>query len=437
MRTGFIATLLFLLCVNSNFIIAQKTYRSGFVVTAKGDTLTGLIQYEQGQASSKKCIFKRFDIAMPVLYFADNILGYGFKDGPQYESKNIEGENFFLECFVKGKVSLFALGSKLYIEKENQQLVELKKGINTVETMSGLKKYSDYTEVLADFTGDATHFIIPPGLKLNAKQISNLLVMYNTAVNADHKLFFAESSSPTVEESDMLLEKKIHQFGVIGALNLNLTTVSAQYYPNYMPPNVNDAFSNISIGGFYNFSLPNTMHDISFQLELLYSKKSSSHFMVASRTTPRYVETQYFDISHANSSLKLPISFRYSLPLKFASPYASIGFIYSYEISNQLTATLDSEIDQTITTYRIDYNKYNHYRDKFTGFISLGVKRKVRNNLLIFAETRAELLTQSQVSPDISKYNNWDEFKYDLYGSPIVSLVHKSPLISFMVGIGF
>ncbi|PKP34056.1 MAG: hypothetical protein CVT98_11100, partial [Bacteroidetes bacterium HGW-Bacteroidetes-15] len=85
-----------------------------------------------------------------------------------------------------------------------------------------------------------------------------------------------------------------------------------------------------------------------------------------------------------------------------------------------------------------DFNnsRYKDYRHKRSYFVSLGIKKRINKRITLIAESRAEMLFCNLEKDVDFKANNTEIFEF-IYYSPEITVIRKSPVISFMIGIGF
>ena len=99
--------LLLYVCLNS---FAQSDFRPGYIVTMKGDTVQGLINYSSDVSNGNVCQFKKGIKATSVTYLPDQLLSYRFIENKLYRSKKIIRDSveapLFLECLIEGRASV-------------------------------------------------------------------------------------------------------------------------------------------------------------------------------------------------------------------------------------------------------------------------------------------------------------------------------------------
>lgn len=135
-------------------IIAQTSYKPGYIIKNNGDTVKGYIFFSSSHDNSKECKFKPGIDSEYQSYIPGEINSYRFIDSKYYVSTetkvNNEQQKVFLEWLIKGKLNLFLyvdadLTKHYFIQKEGDTLVELH---NTKRKIEGdaLKKYQDSPE---------------------------------------------------------------------------------------------------------------------------------------------------------------------------------------------------------------------------------------------------------------------------------------------------
>ncbi len=90
---SFVFLILFLTAGN---LLSQKVFRDGYIIKKSGETLNGLVEYSVKQGAPSECRFKRFDIAHEVVYSANDIKAFGYRNGNRYESKEFNSKTSFL-----------------------------------------------------------------------------------------------------------------------------------------------------------------------------------------------------------------------------------------------------------------------------------------------------------------------------------------------------
>lgn len=106
----------FVLLLNLIFSVCLLSYsaniewKSGYVVTASGDTIRGTIAYQDGEKGDK-CLFRAGNEVISRTYTPTELKMYMYDSGLCYESLEIDNPKFkgtfFVECLLKGQLSLY------------------------------------------------------------------------------------------------------------------------------------------------------------------------------------------------------------------------------------------------------------------------------------------------------------------------------------------
>jgi hypothetical protein len=420
--------------VFSGSLYGQKSYRNGYIINNNGDTLNGLVQFESSQNSKSKCVFKRFDIASEVTYMPEDILAWGLRGSRHFETKKVNGEKHFYECLVKGNLSLYSFGNKLFLEKGDDYFIELKKGSSTYNASDGQHEFDNYTHILQKLTSDIDGFDVPPSIPLAKDDIQQFLVNYNQQTKGNLIVYKSIEEQPDAYNF-IFTEYKPNRYGLYSSFNLNPSSIEIvnRNYPENSSANY--LYENFSLGAFFNTTI-SLEKNIFLQAEVLFTKRTNYFYLQAERiVSPK--EMHHIDLYSSMSFLKLPISLQYELPLKKLKPYASAGIVLNFLLSTNNTGFLEVERTSEILTWDLDSRYYIHNRNLLSFFGGLGLKQKIHNNLFLIFESRLELINSEPKSQQGISGSNVEYFEFTYWNSPEVTLSHKAPIVSFMIGIGF
>jgi hypothetical protein len=195
-------------------VCAQSDYRKGFVITQKGDTLHGLIDYQADHALSDKCKFRLNEKAKTQVYYTEDLLGYQVEDR-KFISKSVTiyndiTENVFLEIIVSGKMNLYYymdLSRKeyLFINPQNDsRLVFLpyRKITTIVRNEAGLGRNTtiettDHIDTLKKYMQDRPEFFSEIE-RIKVPTLSNLIQLLN--LYNDNPMDATLSSKPFIKK---------------------------------------------------------------------------------------------------------------------------------------------------------------------------------------------------------------------------------------------
>ena len=122
---GIITFFLMLTLLDAN---AQKEFRNGYIITSKGDTLHGKIDFRGDMRMSNICRFISSDSTIKD-YSPNDIKAYRFNDSKYFIAKEVNGSKVFLEFLIQGKVNMYYMrdmrGDHYFVDKEGMQMMEL------------------------------------------------------------------------------------------------------------------------------------------------------------------------------------------------------------------------------------------------------------------------------------------------------------------------
>ncbi|MDX9845987.1 MAG: hypothetical protein RBT74_03310 [Tenuifilaceae bacterium] len=414
-------------------VFGQSLFRDGYVVNAKGDTLNGLVQYFEGNRVPQKITFKRFDIATPRVYLPNELMAFGYRNGNHFESKTIDGVHVLLECYVKGEISLYANGKKVYVSKANVGLVELTKDIIITEKGNS---FSNHIKFLTDITSDVKGVNIPADLTLNPTLIAALVVEYNSIGQMDYQEYNRTFADGTF--SGQLYSQKLSTQGVGFMLGIKRSSASVSINElRFSDFNQGVNSNSVNLGLFYTRQLFKVNNAFSLQAEVLYTRNNYLTYGVFSRLYP--MEKQYLEISVRESFVCVPVAVVYTYPAGKISPFVSLGVSYSLLFKEEDKKFLDVQnINNDIYTYSVDETKTLRENDRVRLNLGLGVRYRFAHNMFALARLNTETIlnfTNSGLTPaPYIKATDTFKFKY-LYG-PTVEMMRKSPIVTFSVGVG-
>jgi len=120
----FLFTVFLLITFNS---YAQPDFRPGYIIDFSGDTISGMINYQNAATMSRLCSFRATDESLAKDYAPGEIKEFRFENGKCFVSRTLDdGKNVFLEFLIKGKLNVYyyrdVVQDKYMIEKEGMPL---------------------------------------------------------------------------------------------------------------------------------------------------------------------------------------------------------------------------------------------------------------------------------------------------------------------------
>jgi hypothetical protein len=344
--------LFFCIILFSTIAKSQSDFRPGYLIKANGDTVSGLIDYRGDLMMGNICRFKADANSSVTEYKPVDISAYRFTDSKYFVSKNINGQDVFLEYLINGKLSIFYLrnekGDHFYIKKDTSGIVELpyEEAIKTVGDKSHLVKTTKHIGILSLYMHDA------PDMKMRIsnmktpeyKSLINLAKDYHNKVCKDEACIIYEKNMPSVKT-------KIE----LGSSVLNF---SKKEFDNYK-------FNN-SLNIFYSLNI------------YLWMPRTSERFYISTGLTfgmlegykvteKRYFseEKGYFSVKTYEESdlsiIKIPLRFTYAYPSGIVKPVLSYGICFNaYGFSSFAEAGLDFQLLKSLELSVKGYYEYNN-----------------------------------------------------------------------------
>ncbi len=272
----------------SALLKAQTDFRPGYVVTLKGDTMYGEIDYRGDLLMGKICKFRSDKNDGIKEYCPDEIQAFRFINSKYYVSKQYKGKKEFFEFLIKGKVDIYYLrddeGDHYFIDKENAPFTEIpyEEGIRYEDNLPYFYESKSYLGVLQYYMNDAPNFQkrIQMVEKPDHQSLIKLAEDYQNKVCKDEKCIIYERETPLIK---IFLEP---YFGIIKYVG-------------------EDKFMS-EFGGLVYFWAPRSNEKLYFKTGIVYNK-----FTYEDGKTDIY---------------KIPLQIQYLYPSKKLKPQFSFGF---------------------------------------------------------------------------------------------------------------
>lgn len=177
---------LILFTLVSLFANAQPDFHKGFIVTNNGDTLQGFINYKNDISLSKKCEFKSSKRGKKQIYSPLQIHSFCILGQKYYISKEINGDKRFLDCLVKGDLSIYISPHKfkdLYFIEKGNSFTTITFNDSIIEKNGKTYQIKDnrHKTILHKYTLDVVglNTEIEKMEELNKNNLSKLAIKYN------------------------------------------------------------------------------------------------------------------------------------------------------------------------------------------------------------------------------------------------------------------
>ncbi|GAA4362360.1 hypothetical protein GCM10023185_30210 [Hymenobacter saemangeumensis] len=361
------ATFLFLallLTVGATQVQAQKNFKPGYIVRPEGDTLRGEIDQRGPQRMASICVFRPSADAAATEYKPSMLKAYGLKDGAQYEGWQLPAvfipastvtttltpsappTEGFLQVLARGRATLYAMpgndafGRFFYKqgEKSLTELVQIKQFVEVKENLAGqvitkrveARDYPFRKELATAFADCAEVLPLINSAELTDSRLVKLFTVYNNCSAAApvpvmsaprttrrQWSFMAGAQQGSLEFSDRGTMSLKSGWGAVYGLGLYL----------------NPARFNSNLG---------------FRLEALY--QSQAYGVQYKRTHPVTGNSVSHDAQISQSTLRLLVMLRYTLPGRKLRPYLQGGLEVAFALKQQARITASDDVPVGIPT---------------------------------------------------------------------------------------
>jgi hypothetical protein len=408
----------FLLCIALSIeLSAQLNYKSGYLITAKNDSLVGLINDGGTIKNSRVCLFKADRKSKAVRYSPKDLKFYRFDKDKCYASHTIfhnnEYKKVFTEVLVKGNVNLlYYWGNKetsFFIQRGNGPMIGLldREGIispattKLIDPKKALLFYDIYKDTLFTFFRDSKETLDKVDfLEYRMKPLIKITQEYNNLTcSGQHCVDYVKDLTVSRES-----------FGIYTGIGF-----SKVYYFGTMDNNMakSNIVPSIPFGIFYNVPMPAVNSRLSFQIELITTG-------VTYRSgTIQFIETDS-SFESKSRTIGIPLLFKYSLPTK-SKVTSSVG------LGKETCFVVYSNV-----LYNGQKNNILHMTQRGGWFCEYGVDYKVQAKYSVFANLRIQ-----SYSNLVLESNNGNRSTYNKAMKDPTVPQFKTILAALQVGIRF
>lgn len=313
----------FILLLVTQYLVAQTTYKDGYVIMLNSDTIKGKVLDHIGT--------KRFQSVELVennkkrIFTSDMISGYGVSGLKYFSSRLIKGE--FVQVFQEGNLSLYKSKSGFWIKKDSGELINLsaiksknKKATANQRSAQSLWKAKLY-ELIIDCSSITTQNI--KSLKLNYGSLNSFVSKYNNC------------GAPT----DRLVSTKDKSRNSIG-LFAQLTSTGFSN-PSEIIGGGSANSPGFIIGINIGKPIPLQTDKLSINFELSYFHSSNSLvgndvFYSERNIVDRPQFASNFTSDFKLSTISAPVSIKHYFPLGNLSAYIQAGLSVNYHASFEM-----------------------------------------------------------------------------------------------------
>ena len=107
-------------CLSAQVVLAQETFRPGYIITHKGDTLSGEVRDLRGATMFHRCDFRRSAEAGVLVFTGADIAGYGVEDQVFVATVIGDGSPRFVQRLVQGPLSLYRHEARFFVAEVHE-----------------------------------------------------------------------------------------------------------------------------------------------------------------------------------------------------------------------------------------------------------------------------------------------------------------------------
>jgi hypothetical protein len=344
-------------------MMAQSGFRPGYIIKNNGDTLNGLVFYGANGKFEKTCLFRRFEIAREVSYSPGQINAYGFRNGRYFESKKAGRNKIFLECLVKGEVSVYIVPGKyngtVYLQSPQTGIFKLARGNNKLAGAGDFASYRDALAWMLNKTGNKE--VSLANLDYDAREIAAAVRESTSLSQTVSRGFYPTPGVHFLRDNSVMKQGSLLSLGLSGGYQFVTITAPGNVHTQYFrDPKFNNSYR--PAVGLYVKSKFSKKSD-------LFSAKLGLHFV----TDSYYAYSEYSDgiekfsddIDIDFSEIQVPLSIQLNFGKKSIHPYLTAGGYMSFIIDQSYSRMSNSRRGESVYT---DY--YEDLKmDNAVGFI--------------------------------------------------------------------
>ncbi|UOQ53556.1 outer membrane beta-barrel protein [Hymenobacter cellulosivorans] len=311
------------LLLSSSVTFAQTSFRPGYIVPLAGDTVRGTVQYQSGQGNGLRCRFQIAADQTVAEYQPEQLRGYGFTKGQDYQSQQLAGpagRRVFVQAVVLGKASLYRFINEqdkdcYYVGTDAKAPLEALIQKDTLQANSNKDVYAKtlvrtypFRNVLWKVMADCPSVQTTVArMELAENSLVRVFSAYNACMGGATNQYVAKKQVATVH------------FVVLGGASQSSMT--------YLDKGANGLQSAMrATGGIGLEILPTRFNPhFSVQLQALYGEHNSSQ-QFKNRGDGIYPnEKVRREVFVDMKTIRVPLMLRYSLLTKGIRPYVQVG----------------------------------------------------------------------------------------------------------------
>jgi hypothetical protein len=312
-------------------MMAQSGFRPGYIIKLNGDTLNGLVFYGSNGKFEKSCLFRRFEIAQEVSYSSSQIAAYGFRNGRYFESKSTGKKKVFLECLVKGDVSVYIVPGKykgtVYLQSPQTGLFKLARGNNNLPGAGNFNSYKDALAWMLNKTGNQQVSLV--NTDYAAKDIAAVVRQSSSLSGTASKGYYPTPGVNRLRDNSVMRQGSLLSLGLTGGYQfVNVTTPGSASTPLFREAAFNKSYRP-AIGVFINSKFSRKSNLLSADLGMQFVTDSYYAYSDYSNGFEKSAD----DINIDFSEIQVPLSLRLTFGKGSIHPYIKAGGFMSFVIN--------------------------------------------------------------------------------------------------------
>ncbi|WP_224999361.1 outer membrane beta-barrel protein [Cesiribacter sp. SM1] len=391
MKSALIALMALFLSLNA---YAQSNYRPGYIITIKGDTVAGFINYKGNKSSAKSCEYKKGLSGDVITYKPFDLKGYGFVNDKFFQSIEIRStdnngvskDQLFVEVLVRGVVSLYRDPSAFYIAKGDSTLHKLvvREDLEVIDGKKMLRRSTHHIGILTYMMHDCGRLKEKiERIFIEEKDLTKLVEEYNRCISTDYISY--KESKPWFRAG----------FGVTAGYRMSKLTFHSQERAMDLFTKGTYRSQDLEAGVLLSFLSPRITERLAFQSGVLFCSPQYSAYLEAKEGNRVYRNDVIFTLNE----FKIPLGLQYRFPEKQYTPFFNIGLSSTLHLKAHFLQIL--EVEGADEVHRYEYRNFPIAKNQLGIWGGFGVERTVSGKLKGYVEFSYE--RTSGLS-----YNIWD-----------------------------
>ena len=314
------------------------------------------VELKDGGAKDNLQFFHVMKGSEIIRYTPYEVVEYGFNDGRIYVSKEVQlngkTKRVFLEQLYLGNVSLY-----FYKDNEKKSFFLQKDSCSLIEIPKINENGTNYTEQLLSLTDDCSNVVDACRLvDYNKISFVELISRYNRCELKPFQ-FLNYGLFIGITQSKLKLNSETSDDVIPGSVFKNSNSFYAGLFIDF--PLISTDFSVFTSLGLYKSSFSTNAMDSSIDVDLLINQ----------------------------TTFKVPIVIKYTLPLLKFRPYLNFGFNYSYNFKNE-SIIYKASVNDNVIQYETPIRKELISDNQFGYVCGLGLQYYLNYKRFLFMEIR-------------------------------------------------